>query len=106
LRRVTKQGNIGTSLHSSSISLIFKRLAKVAGLPEAIGSQLSGHSARAGAAQDMAAAGIDLVSIMQAGGWQSPEIVGRYIENLDVMRGGSFRLAMQQRKNTPDGADR
>ena len=72
------------------------KLAKVAGLPEAIGSQLSGHSARVGAAQDMAAAGIDLISIMQAGGWQSPEIVGRYIENLDVMRGGSFRLAMQQ----------
>jgi hypothetical protein len=35
---------------------------------------------------------------MQAGGWKSPEIVGRYIENLDVLRGGSYRLAMMQNR--------
>ena len=47
-------------------------------------------------AQDMAAAGIDILAIMQAGGWKSPEIVARYVENLDVLRGGGYRLAMQQ----------
>ena len=34
---------------------------------------------------------------LEAGGWRSPEIVGRYIENLDVMRGGRFRLELQRR---------
>ena len=56
------------------------------------------HSARVGAAQDMAAAGIDILALMQAGGWQSPTIVGRYIRKLDVLRGGGVRLAMGQQE--------
>ena len=58
----------------------------------------SSHSARVGAAQDMAAAGIDILALMQAGGWQSPNIVGRYIRKLDVLRGGEFQLASQQQE--------
>ena len=46
----------------------------------------------------VAAAGIDILALMQAGGWQSPNIVGRYIRNLDVLRGGGFRLAMGQQE--------
>jgi len=34
---------------------------------------------RLGAAQDMAAAGVDLGAIMHAGGWKTPDMVMRYI---------------------------
>jgi hypothetical protein len=53
-------------------------------MSSAIVAKLSGHSMRVGAAQDMAAAGIDLGAIMHAGGWKTPEIVMRYIEHMDV----------------------
>ena len=98
LRSVRKNNKPGGSLHAGSISRIYKKLAASAGLPEATIKGLSGHSARVGAAQDMAAAGIDIIAIMQAGGWKSPDIVGRYVENLDVLRGGSYRLAMMQNR--------
>ena len=54
--------------------------------------RLSGHSMRVGAAQDMAAAGIELVAIMHAGGWKSPEMVMRYIEHMDIQKSGMARL--------------
>ena len=47
---------------------------------------------RVGAAQDMAAAGIELALIMHAGGWKSPTIVMRYIEHLEAARSGMARL--------------
>lgn len=98
IRAMRKNGKPQDGLSGGSVGKIFKRLAVRANLPESIASGLSGHSARVGAAQDMAAAGIDIIAIMQAGGWKSPNIVGRYIENLDVLRGGSYRLAMQQQQ--------
>ena len=53
---------------------------------------ISGHSLRVGAAQDMAAAGVSLAAIMQAGGWKSAEMVLRYIENIDIRRSGIAQL--------------
>ena len=47
---------------------------------------------RAGAAQDMASAGINLGAIMHAGGWKSPDMVMRYIEHMDVQKSGMARL--------------
>lgn len=96
LRSVTRNGNIGQSLYPGSIGRIYKRLARTAGMPENMIEKISGHSTRVGAAQDMAAAGIDILAIMQAGGWKSPEIVARYVEKLDVLRGGGFQLANLQ----------
>ena len=93
LRSVSQSGIVRDSLYPGSISRLFKKLAAHAGLSEDVVKKLSGHSARVGAAQDMAAAGIDVIAIMQAGGWKSHNIVARYIENLDVLRGGSFLLA-------------
>ena len=64
----------------------------MAGIPSAVVAKLSGHSMRVGAAQDMAAAGIDLGAIMHAGGWKTPEMVMRYIEHMDVQKSGMARL--------------
>lgn len=43
--------------------------------------ELSGHSMRVGAAQDLNRRGFDLLTIMKAGGWRSANVVARYIEN-------------------------
>jgi integrase/recombinase XerD len=60
---------------------LLKALGGKAGLAKATQMALSGHSMRVGAAQDLAAAGRDIIQIMRAGGWKSTNIVGRYIEH-------------------------
>ncbi len=59
-----------------------KRLSLKAGV-----DPLSGHSPRVGMSQDLTAAGIDLIAIMQAGGWKSTKMPARYTEHLAVKRG-------------------
>lgn len=68
-------------LATSSIRRLIKRATKRAGLAPSIASELSGHSMRIGAAQDMLVAGFDALAIMQAGGWKSANVVLRYVEN-------------------------
>lgn len=68
-------------LATSSIRRLIKRATKRAGLAPSIASEISGHSMRIGAAQDMLVAGFDALAIMQAGGWKSTNVVLRYVEN-------------------------
>ncbi len=71
----------GQPLQTCSIRRLVKRVARNAGLPEPVADQLSGHSMRVGAAQDMMVTGFDMLAIMQAGGWTTPHVVSRYVEN-------------------------
>ena len=80
------------ALHPYSVVRILKDRARDAGVDKSVIAKLSGHSMRVGAAQDMAAAGIDLGAIMHAGGWKSPDMVMRYIEHMDVSKSGMARL--------------
>ena len=48
---------------------------------------LSGHSARVGMAQDLAAHGTELPALMQAGGWDTAKMVANYTRNQDAGRG-------------------
>lgn len=80
------------ALPDSFVPKILKKLAIKAGLKDEVVANLSGHSMRVGAAQDMAAAGIDIGAIMHSGGWKSPEMVMRYIEHLEIDRSGMARL--------------
>ena len=41
--------------------------------------EVSGHSLRVGAAQDLLIKGYDLAAIMRAGGWSDPSTVSRYL---------------------------
>ena len=66
------------SLDTSSIRRLIKRATRRAGI--SIANNLSGHSMRIGAAQDMMVAGFDALAIMQAGGWKSANVVLRYVE--------------------------
>jgi integrase len=71
----------GQPLQTCSIRRLVKRVAQSAGLPKPIADQLSGHSMRVGATQDMMVTGFDMLAIMQAGGWTTPHVVSRYVEN-------------------------
>jgi integrase len=70
--------------HAYSVNRILKRLAQKAGLPDADTCQISGHSMRIGAAQDLMTDGRDILTIMRAGGWSSMNVVSRYVEKADL----------------------
>jgi len=91
---VGKGGRIGGRLHDRDVPRILKGMARAAGLD----LDVSGHSCRVGAAQDMVAAGFALPEIMQAGGWKSPVSLARYSEHLAVRKGAAAKLAAQQRR--------
>lgn len=55
-------------------------------------SSWTGHSARVGAAQDMAARGYAVAQIMQEGTWKKPETLMRYIRNLQAHEGAMVDL--------------
>ena len=80
--RSDKVGN--RALHPYSVNRILKRAAVAASLPDDTVKALSGHSMRVGAAQDMIVSGLGILPIMQAGGWKTPNVVGRYVENANL----------------------
>lgn len=55
-------------------------------------SSWSGHSARVGAAQDMARKGISIAQIMQEGTWTQTQTVMRYIRRVDAHKGAMVGL--------------
>ena len=79
-------------IQTRHVGRIVKQLATGARLEREKVEALSSHSMRVGAAQDMAAASIELALIMHAGGWTSPTIVMRYIEHLEAARSGMARM--------------
>ena len=66
-RRLIGRDQIGDALHPGSIAPIFKRVAQWIGMPARFVAEVSGHSTRVGAAQDLAELDIDLAAITQAG---------------------------------------
>lgn len=74
--------------------LIMHRRAAQAGIANA--DQITGHSARVGAAQDAIASGIDILAVQQAGRWKGSAMPARYGERLAVTRSASAQLAKAQ----------
>ena len=73
------------ALHPYSVTRILKRAAAAAAcVPAASLVQLSGHSMRVGAAQDMIASGLGVLPIMQVGGWRPINVVARYVESANL----------------------
>lgn len=68
-------------LATSAIRRLVKRVTGRYGIAPQTSLELSGHSMRIGASQDMLVAGFDALTIMQAGGWKSSNVVLRCIEN-------------------------
>ena len=97
-RSVHKAETLGEGLHPSQVPRIFKGMAEKAGLPKGLVEDLSGHSARVGAAQDMVAAGVEMPLILHAGRWKSTAMVSRYGERLLAARSGAAQLARLQKR--------
>ena len=69
---------IRRGLHSVTIVRAMRAAAECAGLSEC--TELSGHSLRVGAAQELLLRGFDTVAIARAGGWRSIATLSRYLE--------------------------
>jgi integrase len=92
-RRLIARGRIGCALNPGSIAPIFKRVAQWIGMPARFVAEVSGHSTRVGAAQDLAELDIDLAAITQAGGWKSTRMPLQYAEKINAAKSGMARAA-------------
>ena len=101
-RRLIGRNEIGDGLHPGSIAPIFKRVARWIGMPARFVAEVSGHSTRVGAAQDLAELDIDLAAITQAGGWKSPRMPLQYAEKINAVRAGMARAAEKAGRNSSE----
>jgi integrase len=90
------RGRIGERLSVDGIAQAFKRVAAWIGMAAEEVAQVSGHSIRVGATQDLLALNIDLASVMQAGRWKTNRMPMRYGEHVLAARGGMARAALEQ----------
>jgi integrase len=97
-RNVNRHGRVGGQLDQGSVSAIFKAMAKRARLSPADVAQISAHSTRVGACQDMVRYGADIAGAMQAGRWRSTTMVSRYCEGLDLKRGAVALVALRRKQ--------
>ena len=104
-RRLIGRKRVGDRLHADIVADIFKRVGKWVGLKKGEVAEVSGHSIRVGATQDLLALNIDLASVMQAGRWKSTFMPMRYGEHVLAARGGMARAAQfQGRDGRSDGS--
>jgi site-specific recombinase XerD len=80
-RGITRSGHVTEDLSASQINRIYKMIAKNSKAEHSIIENISGHSMRDGAAQDLLISGATLPIIMQRGRWSKTDTVMRYIEN-------------------------
>jgi integrase len=92
-RRLVGRAQVTGALNPGSIAPIFKRVAQWIGMPERFVDQVSRHSTRVGAAQDLAELDIDLAAVTQAGGWKSTRMPLQYAEKINAARSGMARAA-------------
>jgi len=95
-RRLVGSHQIGGRLNVDAVAQAFKRVATFIGMSSNEIAQISGHSIRVGATQDLLALNIDLASVMQAGRWKTNRMPMRYGEHVLAARGGMARSAEAQ----------
>jgi len=94
-RRIENTGQVGErSLHPQEVARILQRIAQRMNAESVTWPdlRLGAHSTLIGAAHDMVAAGIDLTSIMHAGGWNDPKMPRYSTRELAAMDSGMARL--------------
>jgi site-specific recombinase XerD len=104
-RRIENSGAVGQrALHPQEVAREFQRIARRLnarapdGEPLWPALRLGAHSTRIGAAHDLAAAGIDLTSIMHSGGWNDPKMPRYYTRELAAKSSGMARMARARRQ--------
>jgi integrase/recombinase XerD len=95
-RRLIGRGRVGNRLQVDAIAQTFKRVAKFVGMTSEAAKDISGHSIRVGATQDMLALNIDLAFVVQAGRWKTTAMPMRYGEDIQAGLGGMGRTAKAQ----------
>ena len=71
---------VNRPISDRNVNGIIKRsIIKVKRCERPSDQEVSGHSLRVGAAQDLLIKGYDLAAIMRAGGWSNPSTVSRYL---------------------------
>jgi hypothetical protein len=98
------RNKVGPRLNPGAIANIYKRVAQWVGWPEKQVKEVSGHSIRVGATQDLLSLNIDLASVMQTGRWKSTAMPMRYGEHILAARGGMARAAELQGRNDRDSS--
>lgn len=78
---------------AAEVARTFKRVAGMLelGVTRSV-AQISGHSARIGAAQDLTAAGSALPESLAAGGWKSPQMPAHYATKISPRVGAMQRM--------------
>jgi site-specific recombinase XerD len=92
-RAIRKGPRVRGAMGANDVALVFKAMARAAGLSSEEIAGISGHSTRVGAANDLLRFGEQLPSIMQAGRWKSPEMVSRYTAKQAARGGAAARIA-------------
>jgi site-specific recombinase XerD len=98
-RRLIGRSRVGERLHADQIADIYKRVGRWIGLPAQEVEEISGHSIRVGATQDLLSLNIDLGSVMQAGRWKTTTMPMRYGEHQLSARGAMARAASRQERD-------
>jgi site-specific recombinase XerD len=79
-RAITVSGKIKDNLNSSHVGRIYKKIAQLSNVDQSIIKNISGHSMRVGAAQDLMLSKASFPNIMYRGRWSKIDTVMRYIE--------------------------
>jgi integrase len=81
-RGIKRGNNLSKGLSSAHINRIYKQIASKTNIDSATLGNISGHSMRVGAAQDLLISGASLPVIMQRGRWSKADTMMRYVENI------------------------
>lgn len=87
-RTIRNGGHVGGRASERLVQRRVKRMAERAGLDAA---RVSGHSARVGMSQDLAAHGASVTELMQCGRWASARMPARYTEKQAARRNAVAR---------------
>lgn len=83
-RGINRSNKLTEKLDSSQLAKIYKKLAKKANFKDEEIKNISGHSTRVGAAQDLLLSGASLALIMSRGRWTKSDTVMRYVEKVGI----------------------
>lgn len=83
-RGLSANGKIKGSLNSAQIGRIYKKLARKSGVDAVTVKNISGHSTRVGAAQDLLLSGASLPIIMNRGRWSKIDTIMKYLELTNI----------------------
>lgn len=104
--RLNRNGEaIPKALHTNQVALIFKDMARRAGLPDTEIARIAGHSTRIGATHELGNSGYSLPQLMRAGGWISPQMPSTYLRESEVKSGAMASWSKARTKKASQASE-